>query len=74
MMGLSPTLTGFLGGLVLGIIPYFTLGSVIARGERETGDSKRYALLDVVRKFDLLLLPLLGAGLGYFGFLDGVLS
>jgi hypothetical protein len=74
MMGMSPTLIGFLGGLVLGLIPYFTLGSVISRGERETGDTSRFALLDLVRKFDLLLLPLVGAGLGYFGFLDGVLS
>ena len=74
MMGMPPTLIGLLGGLVIGLIPYFTLGSIISRGERETGDTSRYAMLDLVRKFDLLVLPLLGAGLGYFGFLDGVLS
>jgi hypothetical protein len=74
MMGLSPTLLGFLGGLVLAIVPFFALGSAITRMERGNGDSKSVSVLDFVRKFDLILLPLVGAGLGYFGLLDGVFA
>ncbi|MGB7286471.1 MAG: hypothetical protein WBC71_06025 [Salaquimonas sp.] len=73
-MGLSPTLLGFLIGLGLAIVPFFVLGNVIAKGMRNGADRTSFAILDLVRKADLIIIPLVGAGLGYFGLLDGVFA
>ena len=73
-MGLSATTIGVIGGLVLALFSFFTIGSVISKMVRAGTDinSRVLAILDLVRKADLIILPLIGGFIGYSGALDGI--
>ena len=61
---MSPALTGGLIGLAFAIAEYFRFGALIARAARrgEAGQGPR--ILDLVRKVQLVLFPVIGLIVG----------
>ena len=70
-MTFSPLLIGGLVGLLIGCISYFMLGKIIASVEPKFGRIEKNnvsVILDLVRKIDLLIFPVIGAAVGHFMF------
>lgn len=61
---MSLALIGGLVGLAFGVVEYFVFGALIARAERHGKGAKGPQLLDLVRKAQLILFPLMGLVVG----------
>jgi hypothetical protein len=61
---MSLALIGGLVGLAFGLVEYFLFGVLIERAERRGEGSKGPHLLDLVRKAQLILFPLIGLVFG----------
>ena len=69
-MMLSPWLIGGLIGLAVGAFTFFILGNVVSKMGQEGRIERGHPgyVLDLVRKLDLLTLPIIGAIIGHYAF------
>jgi hypothetical protein len=63
---MSPALIGALVGLAFAVVEYVLFGALIARAERERTKGPVPRVLDLVRKAQLVIYPLLGWFVGPF--------
>ena len=61
---MSPALIGGLIGLAFAVVEYFLFGALIARAARRGEEGPGPKILDLVRKGQLLLFPVIGLILG----------
>ena len=70
-MTIAPWIIGFILGLALASVTWIVLGRVIESQTNRNGRIERNDkanALDMVRKLELVTMPLIGAAIGYFVF------